>query len=144
MARLNDLEVRTILLFRDLYERHRTDLPWTREAVMAELSLDEIQYDRLIRKMEDMGAVEGHGSSGIHALWFEVRPCAVQMARDIEAAKEDQANSIGPDLVDRTQAWLRSKPWVAWPTLVVLGLLGFMAAANLVIDFLRNVGLWPN
>lgn len=106
----------------------------------SELGLDGNNYSQVLSLMESIGAITGviHTTGG-RFFYFTIDVNAVQIARQIE--RQEEKDNERKDIVELFRLTLRKHPVTAWGTIIGVGLMALIAAANQIITFLRAIGI---
>ncbi len=125
--RLNEQEMKCVELIAKWFGENKSVV--NREDAMKELGVADDAYEVLIKRMEQIGAVDiPSGVLDRYAIAFRPLAYAVELAREIEAQKQTTAAPV--DIIDQVKKQIRQNPWTAWPIIIILGLVFLVSATN--------------
>jgi len=123
--RLNEQEMKCVELIAKWFGENKSVV--NRKDAMKELGVADDAYEVLIKRMEQIGAVDiPSGVLDRYTIAFRPLANAVELAREIEAQKQAKAAPV--DIIDQVKKRIRQNPWTAWPIIIILGL-AFLAPA---------------
>lgn len=129
-------------ILREIARLHQDNIVVGEGSLLKErLELGDLDFGRLMRTMEELGAIrdpvhrESHEANVVVAgryMAFKPTHKAVQIARELDKPC---------DLVGRIRRRFRSNPWTAWPIVIGAAIVGLLVIAKLLVEFLQLVGI---